>query len=282
MCNLNVSHVLAFMECLNANQVSVNMISNYLAAIKAKLVVLGLNILPLDDKKVKYYVRALKLNRPINVTIHNIISLDILLKIVRQCDYIYMGKVFKAVFLVAFLGFFRLSNLAPHSFSAFDFTRHLAGGDIFFDKNMVKILVKWSKTIQTRDQVKIISLPCLGRNPVCPYAALNALYHFYNPAANEPLFQFTYPIGWKVWIDSKIRKTLSLINKKLHLSPQFFTFHAFRHSGAFLAFNANVPLQEINVQGTWTSDCVWRYIQNDPSRASEFATTFQQMLHKKR
>ena len=101
-------------------------LSNYLAAIKAKLVILGLNISPLDDRKV--LCRALKLNRPINVTNHNIISLDILLKIVHQCDYIYMGKVFKAVFLVAFLGFFRLSNLAPHSFSAFDFTRHLAGG----------------------------------------------------------------------------------------------------------------------------------------------------------
>ena len=113
MCNLNVSHILAFMECLNANQVSVNMISNYLAAVKAKLVLLGLNTSPLDDRKIKYSVRALKLNRPINVTVHNIISLDILLKIVHQCDYIYMGKVFKAVFLVAF---FRLSDYPtlPH------------------------------------------------------------------------------------------------------------------------------------------------------------------------
>ena len=183
---------------------------------KAKLVVLGLNTSPLDDRKIKYYVRALKLNRPINVTVHKIISLDILLKIVQQCDYIYMCKVFKAVFLVAFLGFFKLSNLAPHYFSTFDFTRHLAGGDIIFDRKMVKILVKWSKTIQTRDHVKIISLPCLGRNPVCPYAALKALYHFYNPFANEPLFQYKYSVGWKVLLDSKIRKTLSFINKKLH------------------------------------------------------------------
>ena len=119
VCNLNVSHILAFMECLNVNQVSVNMISNYLAAIKANLVVLGLNTVPLD-RRVKYYVRALKLNRPICVKVHNIVSIDILLQIVHQCDHIYMGKVFKAVFLVAFFGFFRLSNLAPHSFSSFD------------------------------------------------------------------------------------------------------------------------------------------------------------------
>ena len=138
VCNLDVSHILAFMECLNANQVSVNMIGNYLAAIKAKLVVLGLNASPLDHRKVKYYVRALKLNRPISVTVHNIISLDILLQIVQQCDYISMGKVFKAVFLVAFFWLFRLSNLAPHSFSTFNFTRHLAGGDIIFQKRWLK------------------------------------------------------------------------------------------------------------------------------------------------
>ena len=52
VCNLNVNHILAFMECLNTNQVSVNMISNYLAAIKTKLVVLHLNASPLDDRKI--------------------------------------------------------------------------------------------------------------------------------------------------------------------------------------------------------------------------------------
>ena len=278
--NLDVHGILAFMECLHVNQVSVNMISNYLSAIRAKLVVLGLNPSALDHKKVNYYIRALKLNRPMSVTTHNIITLDMLLKIVHQCDLLYMGAVFKAVFLVAFFGFFRLSNLAPHSFMAFDFTRHLAGGDIFFEKNMVKILVKWSKTIQTRDHIKVITLPRLVGNALCPYMALKALFKLYNPSQNAPLFQYKYSRDWKVLIDSKIRKVLSLINKKLHLSPHFFTFHAFRRSGASLAFNANVPIQEIKVQGTWTSDCVWRYIYNDSTRLSEVAIAFQKMLQK--
>ena len=276
--HLDVDGILAYLECLNFNKVSVNMISNHLAAIKAKLIVLGLNPSPLDHRKVKYYIRALKLNRPISVTSHNIITVQRLLKIVYQCDYLYMGKVFKAVFLVAFFGFFMLSNLSPHSLTTFDFTRHFAGGDVFFEKNMVKILLKWSKTIQTRDQVKVISLPRLGSNPLCPYRALKFLFHWYNPCNNDPLFQFQYASGWKVLIDSKIRKTLSLINQKLGLAPHFFTFHAFRRSGASLAFNANVPIQEIQVQGTWMLDCVWRYIHDDPTRSSVVATTFQKML----
>ena len=113
-----------------------------------------------------------------------------------------------------------------------------------------KFLVKWSKTIQTRDQVKVISLPSLGRNPICSYRALKLLYQLYNQSENQPLFQYKYVAGWMVLINSIIRKTLSLINQKLNLSPHFFTFHAFQHSGASLAFNANVPLQEIKVQGT--------------------------------
>ena len=159
-----------------------------------------------------------------SVTVHNIISLEMLLKIVHQCDYLYMGKVFKAIFLVAFFVFFRLSNLAPHSFSAFDFTRHLAGGDIFF-------LLKWSKTIQTRDHVKVISLPRLGSSPICPYRGLKSLYQLYNPSGNQPLFQYKYAMGWKVLIDSKIRKTLSLINKNIEPLTSFFhlpSFPAFR------------------------------------------------------
>ena len=189
-----------------------------------------------------------------------------------------MGSIFKAVFLVALFGFFRLSSLAPHSFVAFDIARHLAAGDIFFSKKFVKILVKWTKTLQTHDQIKLISLPNLGKSPLCLYHALKRVLAMYNPSKNEPLFQYKYPSGWKVLIDSKIRKTLSLINLKLQFPPHFFTFHAFRRSGASLAFSANVPLQDIKVQGTWTSDCVWRYIQEDKTKNSLVASTFQDML----
>ena len=96
--NLDVDGILAYMECLNANHVCVNMIANHLAKIKAKLVVLGLNPTPLDHKKIKYFkdLRSLKLNRSNCVTSHNIISVDMLLKIVYRCDYLYMDKVLRS------------------------------------------------------------------------------------------------------------------------------------------------------------------------------------------
>ena len=276
--SIDVNGLLAFLECLNYNKISVNMLANYMAAIRANFNVLGLNTTVLEDKRLKYYLKSIKLNRPICLSSKNVISVENLLKIVHCCDTLYMGPIFKAVFLVAFFGFFRLSNLAPHSFASFDISRHLAAGDIFFSKQFVKILVKWAKTLQTHDQIKIISLPNLGKSPLCPYHALKKLFTIYNPSKNQPLFQYRYAAGWNPLIDSKIRKTLSLINVKLHFPPHFFTFHAFRRSGASLAFNANVPLQDIKVQGTWTSDCVWRYIQEDKTTQSLVSSTFRDML----
>ena len=50
---------------------------------------------------------------------------------VTCCDSLYMGQVYKTLFLLAFFGFFRLLNLCPHSLNSYDYTRHLAGADVF-------------------------------------------------------------------------------------------------------------------------------------------------------
>ena len=42
------------------------------------------------------------------------------------------GSVYRAVFLMGFFAFLRLSNLTPHAIARFDCTRHLTGEDIFF------------------------------------------------------------------------------------------------------------------------------------------------------
>ena len=131
-----VNGLLTFLECLKYNKTSVYMLANCLAAIRANFNVQGLNAAILDDKRLKYYLKSIKLNRPVCLSNKNVISAETLHKIVCCCDTFYMGPIFKAVFLVAFFGFFRLSNLAPHSFSSFDISRHLAAGDIFFSKKL--------------------------------------------------------------------------------------------------------------------------------------------------
>ena len=183
------------------------------------------------------------------------------------------------MFLTGFFGFLRLSNLSPHSAATFDPTRHLTGSDVFFTKNFVKLLIKWSKTIQTRDRVEILTLPRLMDPELCPRLALKALFDLYHMSSSSSLFQIFTRNGWVTLTDSRVRKVLSKFNVSLGLHPNHFTFHNLRRSGAAFVFNAHVPIQDIKKQGTWTSECVWRYIQADQSSGVKLANSLATVIN---
>ena len=162
---IDVNVILSFCECLVANNCSVSMVSNYLSAIKANFVLYNMCFTLLDHPRIRYFQKSMRIHRPLTLTSHNIINLSMLEKISRACNDISFSEVFRAIFLTGFFGFFRLSNLAPHFISTFDPSRHLTGHDLFFTKKLVKILIKWSKSLQDRDKVQVISMPKLPIEP---------------------------------------------------------------------------------------------------------------------
>ena len=279
LAKVDIQVVLSFLECLVMNGCSTSMVENYVSAIKAHFVLHDLSFGVFDHPKLKYFLKALRINRPLSVKSHNIISLDTLALISSACKDLSSGVVYRAVFLVAFFGFFRLSNLAPHAILSFDETRHLTGHDIFFTKDFVKVLLKWTKTIQTRDRVQCVTLPRLHDKRICPYAALKALFKIYPMSSKSSLFQITTTHGYTTLTDSRVRKTLKKINQSLGFNPSFHTFHDFRRSGATFAYNSHIPIQEIKRHGTWSSDCVWRYIQSDHSSGESLAVTLASTIN---
>ena len=92
---------------------------------------------------------------------------------------------------------------------------------------------------------------------------------------NAPIFQFKLHQNCQPLTDVRVRKHLKVVlqmagKKTLILSPSTV-------SGVQvpLAFSHNVPLQEIQRHGTWTSDGVSRYVTDCGSRvATTFATLF--------
>ena len=115
-------------EFLVENEVSVNMVKNHISAIRAMSIVYDLQFSAWEHPKVRYFVKALKLHRPMVLTKRNIIDIATLKRMVALCQRFPNAEVYKAVFLTAFFGFFRLSNLAPHAIVEFDGTRHFTGG----------------------------------------------------------------------------------------------------------------------------------------------------------
>ena len=142
--------LIAYLQFLESNHISVASMSNHLSAIKAKLALFGLPLHPFADPRIKYFQKAMTLHRPFKVTLKKIIDIHTLQLIVRACDFTYMGQVFKAVYTIAYFSFLRLSNLVPHSTTLYSPLYHLARADIIFAPPGVQIIVKWTKTLQSK------------------------------------------------------------------------------------------------------------------------------------
>ena len=109
--NANVKVIVSFLKCLVANSCSYCMLANYVLAIKAHFVLCDLPFHVLDHPKVKYFLKALKINRPLKVKshhYHHIITIPWLIEISMACEGFTSAVVYRAAFLLGFLAFLRL------------------------------------------------------------------------------------------------------------------------------------------------------------------------------
>ena len=143
----------------------------------------------------------------------------------------------------------------------------------------MNVSLKWSKTVQTRDKIHVVTVPKLACPLLCPVKAMQEAISLYNPAPQEPLFQIKTSKDWVVLIDSKMRKVLSKLKVKMGFSPSHFTFHTFLRSGASFAYNSHMPLGSIKHHGSWTSDCVWAYIQANQNSSRDIAASFARIIN---
>ena len=187
-----------------------------------------------------------------------------------------MKLLFPCTFF-SFFSFLRLSNIIPHSVASFDLTRHLARSDIIFAHDTAVILIKWSKTIQDRKKTTTISIPNLGKSPLCPINALLNMLQKIPAHKNAPLFMLNKKTVVTTLTDSVARKHLKQVSQILGLDPPL-TFHSFRKAGATWAFQHGVPLEHIKSHGTWVSDAVYTYLHASVSAKSPVASAFQTAL----
>ena len=93
----------------------------------------------------------------------------------RACDSLHDPILYRAIFLVAFYGFLRLSNIAPHSIRQFLQFKHFLRKYLIFGPPGAHFLIKWTKTIQDNNSSHIIRLPEVNNFYLCPVRTLKAL-----------------------------------------------------------------------------------------------------------
>ena len=269
--------VLAFMEYLLESGMSAANITNHLTAIRSMLIIYNCDASAFRDHRIPLFIKSVKINRSLKPVFNTVIDENILLSMILACDNFSHPIIFRALYLFTYFSFLRLSNILPHTVATFDSSRHLCMGDLIFSDQAIVVVVKWSKTLQDRAKVATISISALGQSKLCPWRALKDMFNHIALDQDFPLFQVPSRDGVIPLTDSVARKHLKDVSRLLGF-PKTFTFHDFRRGGATWAFRHGVPLQDIQAQGTWSSSCVWRYIQLPSSETSPVASAFRTHL----
>ena len=153
-------------------------------------------------------------------------------------------------------------------------TKQLCRADVLVNPDHLVIIIKWTKAIQQAQQGTYIILPALPNSTLCPRAAFMHMKTSHPAGPNGPLFT----IQGSPVTQNQLRQHLTKVLTVLNIDTTGHSFHTFRRSGATLAFNLNVDMQQIKRHGTWRSDSVYTYVVTDSRQASGVAASFRTHL----
>ena len=77
------------------------------------------------------------------------------------------AKLYTALFLTAFFGFFRLASLLPNAVAQFDKTHHFIQNDLVFGLPSLHLIMTCAKTMQTSGHVQVVQLPQFNDPLLC-------------------------------------------------------------------------------------------------------------------
>ena len=143
----DIDTTLVFLEFLAPNGSSSSSLTNYISAIRRFFKIFDLSDHCLNHRKIYLLIKSVSMNSNYKPRYKANFTVHILSNLVRACDTMSQGHVFKAAFLLAYFGFLRLSNIAPSSPASFDPTLHFLRGDIIFGPPGVHVIVKWAKAM---------------------------------------------------------------------------------------------------------------------------------------
>ena len=179
----------------------------------------------------------------------------------------YLSILYKALFLIAYYGMFRIGELtlSDHTVKAKDV--HIAT-----NKNRMLFILYSSKTHGRESHPQKIKIEGnihgdskMRTNPnnrfFCPfnasreYLAIRGNYE----EDNEPFFIFADKQPVK---PLHARKILKRALKSVNLNPDLYNFHSIRGGRTSQLVKDNFPISKVKIWGRWRSNAVYRYIKN--------------------
>ena len=273
------SAVSRFVEFLARHELRAETLNNYMTVLKHFFLIYNLDSSVLENRRLKLAIRSVSHNAPLSFRIKGIFTVNKLRQLVMAIEGIPNESIYKAVMLLGFFGFYRLSSLVPPSRASYSTSRYPTHGDIIWGAPGAHLVTKCTKSMQTSGHSQVVQLPVLKDRLICPVTALKAIVSNRQSHRDLPLFTITNQGSTQVLTASKVRLVLRKAVLKIGLRPNEFGYHSFRRSGACWAFDHNIDLNHIKTHGGWKSDAIWKYLIKTPVAASSVAHTFKNFLN---
>ena len=126
-----------------------------------------------QNRCLQMLMRSISINATYTPKLKQVFTIDILTKLIRLCDTLAHGILYKAIFLVAFFSYLHLSSLVRSSrFHIFPllhshFVSHRLGRSLTLPR---------TKMHQHYDQSHSVVLPCIKHSALCPVAAITEMF----------------------------------------------------------------------------------------------------------
>jgi integrase len=259
---ISIFTLLSFIEFLMDNNLSVPTVKNYISSIKSAFKTSNVSISAFESTQLTLALSSLSKNWRPPISIKPVISPSQFSQIIHNARRLPLHQFYVVSFLFGYMALLRISNVAPTSRSTFDPLRHLRRGDVSITTQGLCIHLRWTKTLQRHRQSARIHILSIPGSSLCPLAAFQSLQRSYPVHPTDPILSYRVLGQLFIISQSQIRRALKRLVLSLNLHPNI-SFHAFRHSGASLAFASGIPFQSIQSHGTWASDALWAYIGSD-------------------
>ena len=205
------------------------------------------------------------------------ITKDDLHKQVAVCNKDPSLVPLRVALVFGFLGYLRISNLAPPTAKSFNPARHSSWADIRRGKEGLLLDLKWTKTLQTQQGVTTIPMAALQDKRICPVSTWELYCHmlpWITPDSSTPLLFTTALSVGKAISASTLRAMFHREADSAGLSTKHYTPHGLRRGGASFCFQAGVPLEHIRKHSTWTSHVVDQYLFQHQAFQTSVAQAF--------
>ena len=124
--------LLCFLQLLSESKLSPAAIANYLSSLRAWAKLYHIPQCDLYHPHTSLFLKSVNTNASFKPKVKGYFTLEMLENISTSCQHSQDPLLFRAIFLVAFFAFLRISNIAPHSEAAFSPFKHLLRKNVIF------------------------------------------------------------------------------------------------------------------------------------------------------